>query len=257
MPRPRVYKTKAVVLRHRKLGEADLILTLYSPELGKLDAVAKGARKPTSRLAGHLEALSHTNVMLAQGKSLDVVTQSQTIEAFRAFWEDLERMSRAVYVAELVDKSTPEQQPNRALYELLLQTLRYLAETAQIDVVVRWFEVQALTVLGYRPRLDRCVRCQADLTPVANYFSAVAGGVICHDCVGNGLIVRPLSLNALKILRLMQHSYVEQVLRVRIDGPLADEIEGHLREYLYTVLEREMKSTSFLQVLKREALAGT
>jgi DNA repair protein RecO (recombination protein O) len=163
-------------------------------------------------------------------------------------------MSRAVYVAELVDKSTPEQQPNRALYELLLQTLRQLPTTTQIDVAVRWFEMQSLTALGYRPQLDRCVRCQAELMPTANYFSGVAGGVICQSCAGNGLIVRPLSLNALKVMRLMQHSYVEQVLQIRIDSALAEEIEGHLREYLYTVLERQMKSTAFVQMLKREAL---
>src|SRR3972149_1127095 len=107
MPQPpRVYKTPAIVLRQRKLGDADKIITLYSAEYGKLDAVAKGVRRITSRLAGHVEPLSHGSFMLAHGRNLDVITQVQTIETFQPLRDNLERLSRALYAAELVDRAT-------------------------------------------------------------------------------------------------------------------------------------------------------
>ncbi|MFQ5878840.1 MAG: DNA repair protein RecO [Dehalococcoidia bacterium] len=256
MPRPRVYKTEAVVLRQRKLGEADRIVTLYTPEMGKVEAVAKGARKPTSRLAGHLEVLSHATVLLAKGQNLDVVTQAQALESFPALREDLERLSRAVYVAELVERATPERQENYPLYQLLLRTLSYLAQRGQADAVVRWFEVQALDGLGYRPYLDACAGCRAVLSPTTNYFSASAGGVLCPKCAIGGPNLRPLSVNALKVLRLMQGGDVNGVLRVRIAAGLAEELEGHLRDYVRYVLEREVKSAAFIQRLRHEASPG-
>src|SRR5437773_247463 len=81
--RARVYKPPAIVLRQRKLGDADKILTLYTANLGKIEAVAKGVRKTRSRLAGHVEPLTQATFMLAKGKSLDIVTQVETIESFQ------------------------------------------------------------------------------------------------------------------------------------------------------------------------------
>ena len=80
---PRVYRCEAVVLRQRRLGEADRILTLYTPQLGKLDAVAKGVRKQTSRKAGHLEPFTLTALLVAGGRNLDIITQAETVESFQ------------------------------------------------------------------------------------------------------------------------------------------------------------------------------
>ena len=85
---PRVYKTPAIVLRQRKLGDTDKILTLYTANLGKLEAVVKGVRKTRSRLAGHVEPLTQATFMLAKGKSLDIVTQVETIESFQPLRDD-------------------------------------------------------------------------------------------------------------------------------------------------------------------------
>src|SRR6476469_7490501 len=94
---PRVYRAEAVVLRTRRLGDADRILTLFTPNLGKIDAVAKGVRKQTSRKAGHLEPRTLTSLLLAHGRSLDLVTDTQTIDSFLPLREDLERLARGLY----------------------------------------------------------------------------------------------------------------------------------------------------------------
>src|SRR5919204_402317 len=165
MPRPRVYSTPAIVLRQRKLGDADKILTLYTANLGKIEAVAKGVRKARSRLAGHVEPLSQATFLLAKGKTLDVVTQVQTIEPFQALRDDLDRLSRGLYACELLEKFTEPREPHFDLYRLLL---------------------------------DQCITCRAPLAPVTNYWNPAGGGVVCPACRPEAEAVRPVSTTALK-----------------------------------------------------------
>ena len=150
---PRVYSTLAIVLRQRRLGDADKILTLYTANFGKVDAVAKGVRKTRSRTAGHVEPLTQATFQLAKGKTLEVVTQVETIESFQVLRDDLERMSRALYVCELLDKFTETHEANFELYRLLLDTLRRLSTRDDIDMAVRFYEMALLDATGYRPEL--------------------------------------------------------------------------------------------------------
>jgi DNA repair protein RecO (recombination protein O) len=252
LPAPRVYKTVAIVLRHRKLGEADKILTLFTANHGKLDAVAKGVRRPTSKLAGHVEPLTYSTFLLAQGRELDIVTQAETLEPLTLVRENLERLGRGLYAAELVDRFTPDRQESYPLFRLLLETLRRLAARDDLDLVLRYFEVQLLHELGYRPQLDRCVSCEGALEPTTNFWSAAAGGVLCPACATDDPLARELSLGALKVLRLLQRSGFGDAARVRIAAGLAQELERHLREYIRYVLERDLRSTAFLDTLRRQ-----
>src|SRR5438876_10127095 len=115
MARQRLYRTPAVVLKRMDLGEADRILTFYSRDIGKLRAVAKGIRRSTSRSAGHLEPFTLTDVLFAVGRELDVVSQADTLEAFRQVREDLVLASHAYYLAEVVAMLTEARMENRAV----------------------------------------------------------------------------------------------------------------------------------------------
>lgn len=253
MAKPRLYKTEAIVLRRRDLGEADKILALYTPYLGKLSAVARGVRKPTSRLGGHVELLTHSMMMLAQGRTLDVVTQSQTIHSFPGLRSSLERASYAFYVAELVDRFTEERIENQPLFRLLLNLLTHLEETRNPDLALRHFELHLLELVGYRPELRRCLLCNADLRPVSNFFSPAAGGTLCPNCGPPDRLARPLSLNALKVLRLLQDSAAVSEAKARLDSRLSRELESLLAEYVAYLLEGEIKSLRFLRELRRRA----
>src|SRR3712207_4600955 len=149
--RNRLYRTEAVVLRRMDYGEADRILTLYTPHYGKLRVISKGVRKLTSRLAGHLELFVRTNLMLATGRTFDVVTGAQIVEPYRALHDDLGRVSYAYYVAELLDKLTVDDEENRPAYDLLVATLRALDESTAPDLITRYFELHLLGFMGYRP----------------------------------------------------------------------------------------------------------
>ena len=257
MPVPRVYKTAAIVLRQRRLGDADKILTLYSADYGKIEAVAKGVRKSKSRLAGHVEPLSHATFLLAHGKSLDIVTQAETTESFVTVRDDLDRMSRALYACELLDKFTEPHAENFTLYRLLLDTLRRIATGADLDTPLRFHEMSLLTQMGYAPELDECVGCRARLEPVTNYWSSAAGGAVCRNCRVGESAGRPISANAIKVLRLLRHGRWPDVARVQIDPDLALELERALGEYLRWTLERDLRSAAFIDTVRRRRSRAT
>ncbi|MBI4294882.1 MAG: DNA repair protein RecO [Chloroflexi bacterium] len=249
---PRVYKTEALVLRQARLGEADAILTLYTPFIGKLRAAARGLRRPQSKLAGHLEPLSRSSLMLSQGQNMDVVTQAQSLESFLPLRADLWRSTCAVYAAELVDRFTEEHISNNPLYKLLVDTLGRLCQVVAADIPLRYFEIHMLEHLGYRPELERCLGCNGELASSGNLFSASSGGGLCPGCGTSQATARPISAVALKVLRLMQKSDYTAASRMRLEPALASEVEGLLRGYLHYLLEREVKSTRFLDRLRRE-----
>ncbi len=251
MTAPRTYQTEAIIIKRIKLGEADRILTIYTPGLGKVKAVAKGTRRPQSKLGGHVELLTHSRLMLARGRNLDIITQAQTINNFLPIKDDLERLSRGLYVAELVDSFTGERIEDRRLFELVLETLHQLSRANDCEPILRYFEVHLLDHLGYRPQLQRCTECNSSLQPETNFFSSSQGGVLCHDCGYHEPVARPISLNALKVLRLWQNSDYIGAMRVRINAELATELDQLMREYIKYLLERQLKSTAWLDKLKQ------
>lgn len=251
MPRPRVYKTEAIVLRQRKLGEADKIVTIFSPNKGKLDAVAKGLRRTKSRLAGHLEPLTHGAYLLAEGRDLDIVTQAETIEGYAPLRADLERLGRGLYCAELIDRLLPERSEAWPVFRLLRDTLALLATAEQVDLAVRFFEASLLEHLGYRPRLDVCALCDRRLEPRTNYWSAASGGVVGPECTDDLVQLQPISVNGLKVMRLLQRTSFEEAARVRVGGDLAREVEDCYAAHIRYVLEREVRSSRFLEALRR------
>ncbi|HEX9015617.1 MAG TPA: DNA repair protein RecO [Chloroflexota bacterium] len=254
--RPRVYRTKGFVLKRMDLGEADKILTVYTPTFGKLKAIAKGVRRPSSRLGGHVDDFAYSDMMLAKGRDLDVVTQSQTLDSFRALREELWRTSYGYYVAELVDSFNEERSENEPLFDLLIQTFRLLASEGDLATVVRYFEMHMLDLVGYRPELQRCVRCRAEVQPEANFFSPSLGGVVCPECgPSEGSAVR-ISLNALKLLRYLQR-LGGYPAGLKVDAATRRETETVMRGYLEHLLERSMKSTAFLDRLRHEDAAAS
>lgn len=255
MPRPRVYNSPAIVLRQRKLGDADKIITVYSASRGKLDAVAKGVRRSRSKLAGHVEPMAHASFQFAQGRNLDIITQVETIEPFTELRDDLDRMSRGLYACELLDRFTEPHHEHFDLYRLLLDTLRRVAARDDVDTPLRYFEMRLLDILGYRPELEACVSCREPLAAVTNYWTAGGGGVACPRCRRDEATVRPISVNAVKVLRLLLHGSWNDVSRVTIEGDLAVELERALLEYARWVLERDVRSAAFIDVVRRPRLA--
>ena len=255
MPNPRNYQTEAIVIKKTKLGEADSIFTFYTPHLGKIQGFAKSVRKPKSKLAGHLELLTHSLVSLARGKNMDTITGSQTINSFLPLKSDLWLTSYALYTIELINQFTAEHIENYLLFRLLLETMEQLSQAENKELVLRYFELHILDKVGYRPQLRECVSCHCELTPTTNSFNASAGGMLCPDCSQNQPVSYPLSINAQKVLRLIQSSDYSTVSRLKINSLLANELETVISNYLKYLLEREVKSAAWLDTLREQRLA--
>lgn len=251
MSRERLYRTEAVVLKRTDFGEADRLLTLYTPGLGKLRAIAKGIRRPTSRKSGHLELFSHSQLLIARGRNLDIITQAETITTFKPLRHDLMRLTYAYYVAELVDRFAKEGVDNRPLYDLLLATIARLAEDPDPVLVARFFEVHLLGLMGYQPQLFHCVECRSLLTPEDQYFHHDAGGVLCPACARKMTGARPLSLVALKVLRFLQTRGYELCRTLQLRSTTQQEVEDLLHRYIVHHLERNLKSVEFLDTVRQ------
>ncbi|MGH2586312.1 MAG: DNA repair protein RecO [Dehalococcoidia bacterium] len=252
----RIYTTEAVILRVRRLGEADSILTLLSADRGKFDAVARGVRKPTSRKAGHVEPLTHSTLLLAHGSNLDIITQAQALHTFLPMRESLRRLGAGLYVAELTDRFTVEREEEYAVFRLLVDTLARLSDEEDIDLTLRYFEARLLQEAGFRPQLYQCVSCGEALKPIVNYFSVAGGGAVCPNCRPAGSGLPPIGVNTLKVLRLMLRAGYDDVARLRLDESLMAETESLLRLAVHRQLEREPRSLQFLRELRRPYLAG-
>ncbi len=254
MSKPRNYQTEAIIIKKTKLGEADRILTLYTPGMGKIQAVAKGVRRPRSKLAGHLELLTHSLVSLARGRNLDTIIGSQTISSFLPLKSDLQLASYALYTIELVNQFTAEHIENHPLFGLLLETMQQLCQPGDSELVLRYFELHLLNEVGYRPQLQQCVTCRQTLRPVINFFCSGAGGMLCPDCCQHQPLTYSLSVNAQKVLQLLQNSEYISIKQLRLNPDLSHELESVMRIYLKYLLEREIKSAVWLDTLKKGTL---
>jgi len=251
MPEFRSIRIHAIVLRHADWGEADRLVTLYTREQGKLRAVAKGARKITSRKAGHLEPFTHVKLQLSRGRSLFIVTQADTIEAFLSLRESLEMTGTASYVVELLDRFVYEDEgPNPTLYRLLAETLKRLSVGEDPWLVVRYYEMRLLDFLGFRPQLVECANCGREIKAEDQFFSFTLGGAICPRC-GRGLPNLPsISVDALKYLRHFQRSSYAEAKRARPTPAVMNEVETLMQGYFTYLLERELNSPGFLRAVR-------
>lgn len=251
--RERTFRTEAIVLRRKDFGEADRLLTLFTPDAGKIQAIAKGVRKLKSRKAGHLELYTRANLLLARGRDMDIITQAETVEAYRPLREELLRSTYGSYCVELLDKFTPDGAENKPLYELLAQALGWLAEARDLALTTRYYELQLLGMAGYQPELFRCVIKGEMIKAEDQFFDPGEGGVLCPRCGDGHPGAFPISLNALKVLRFMQTNSYASLRDLKLGAGVQAEVERLTQHAITYYLERQLKSVEFLKQVRRTA----
>ena len=247
----RSFRVEAVVLRHHDYGEADRLLTLYTRQLGKTRVLAKGARKIASRKAGHIEPFTQVKLQLAKGRDILLVTQADTVDAYLPLRENLILTSQASYVLELLDRFTyVDETENPSTFRLLTDTLARLASNDDPWLVIRYYEMRLLDLLGFRPQLIQCVNCGSEIKAENQFFSFRAGGVICPRC-GKGLPqLKPITVETLKYLRHFQRSNYRDASRARPTAEVQKEAEDLMQGYFTYLLERELNTPGFLKKIK-------
>lgn len=244
--RTRTYTVTAVVLRSRPLGEKDRIVVLFSKEAGKLDAVAKGARQPKSKLAAVTQPFTLARFGLARGRTLGVVTQCVIEESFYALHEDLRKMAWGAYVLELLDAATPPHQVEEELFDLLLFTLRWLVTADDPELVTRAFELRLLRAMGYAPALTGCAVCGRTVSEPQVAFSARMGGALCGaDAAHRGQRAK-ISQGALRTAVALSEGEADAIQRLRLTPQVRTELRGMMNDFLTQRLEVRLKTREFL-----------
>jgi DNA repair protein RecO (recombination protein O) len=250
--------TDAIVLSRFDLGEADRVLTLITPEHGKLKAIAKGIRRPTSRLGGSLEPFAELTIALARGRTFDVVTEVRVGHAWLHLRDRLESAATAWYLGELADRSLEERHPAQPLYALLHRAFELLDAGMAPGRVARWYEMHLADELGQRPEVDRCVECDRMLEPSEQFrWVPPLGGVLCSRCPGPAADRTGLSLDALKVLKAYQRLDIEAIAALRLGEQVEHEVEAAMREFMRIALERDARSLAFLDEVRTHPAPGT
>ncbi|MCU0513586.1 MAG: DNA repair protein RecO [Anaerolineae bacterium] len=253
MPRPRSYRSPAIILKRRDMGEADRLVTLFTPFHGKVNALARGARKATGSKTGHVELYTRADVLITAGKDLDTLTQVEMVEAFLPLREELTRSACASYVAELLDRFTYSGETDDAeLFTLLDATLRRLCSADDAGLVLRFYELALLDAVGFRPELQECVITHEPLLPVDQFFSYADGGVVSPEGARHTGALTPLTLPALKLLRHVQRTPYPRLVGLKVSPAAHQEAERLMHGYVRFLLEQAPRSVDFLRRVRRQ-----
>ncbi len=249
----RSFRVEAIVLRHMELGEADRILTVYSRERGKLPVLAKGIRKLHSRKAGHVEPFTRVVLQLASGKDLYILTQAEAQDNYENLRNDLEMFGFGSYVVELIDKFTFDEGEGQMItYRLLKETLERLNQGHDPMLVLRYFEMHLLDMMGFKPELKFCVISGKEIEAEDQYFSMESGGVVAPG-QRNGLEkMTAVHMDTLRYMRHFQRSAYRDVVRAKIDDGIMREFEALMQAYITHILERSLNTPGVMRRIKKD-----
>jgi DNA repair protein RecO (recombination protein O) len=256
MSRVRLYSAEALVLRGYDYGEADRLLTLLTRQHGKVRALARGVRRPTSRHSGNLELFCHVQLQLARGRELDIATQPQLLTPFRRLREHLASASQAFFLAEVTDALLEPADPAERVFKLLLSAFSLLDSGTIPTLLGPHYLLKLLDALGYRPELFACLGCSAALQPEENYVSPWQGGALCPRCGPLQAGAAPVAVNLLKVMRHLQSTQTLGGLDLALPSGLADQVDLQVRAFAEHHLNRQLRSPAIIRQLRRIDGAG-
>lgn len=235
-----VFRADALVIRSREYGESDRLLTLFSRELGKIQAIAKGVRKPKSRQRAAVQLFTYGEYLLYRGRSLDIVTEASPKESFPHLWDDYDRSLAGTRMAELLDLATIQGQVYPEAFTLILTALFLLAHFDP-QLLQATFTLRLLHVLGYTPRLGDCAECGATVEGPRVFVSSQAGGTLCLSC-REQYSGRWISAGSIALMRQLLHGDIRKLDRLRWNAFMQLEILETLKIYCEETFERRLRS---------------
>lgn len=237
-------KFEGIVIRTTDFGESHKITAIYSREAGKVPAMARGAKKTNSRLAAVSQLFTYGYFLVQTGHGLGTLQQGEIISPLRGLKEDIFKTAYASYIVEMVDRSTQDNEPNPYLFELLHQSLNYISDGYDPDIITHIFEMKMLQVLGLYPEMKRCSLCGA--TEGSFGFSIKENGLICHRCQERDPHFLPISQNAVKLLRLFYYFDLNRLGTISVKQETKNELKKAIDLYYEEYSGLHFKSKRFL-----------
>ena len=239
------YKTQGIVLARHNLGEADRIITFLTPDRGKVRAVARGVRKIKSRMAGHLELFSQTELMLAEGRNLDIITSARLMTHHEALVTDYARLRAAYLRAEIIDRlMSDDGEPHADIFQLLADSLAQLATRGATPLAELNYKLTLADRLGYRPELGACVVCDEHSGDQEYYLSPARGGIVNQTCASPGDY--RMSQKQVKLWRVLLVSTPDRDIEAA--PALADEGLALCNQFYDYVFGRTFRSAQVLAI---------
>jgi len=245
-----LYRTDAIVLGHRQLGEADKILTLFSPNKGKIHAVARGVRRPRSSLLGGTQLFCYSSFLLMKGRNLDSVSQCEIKESFYKIRGSLEPMAYGLYFAELLRVSTPMEDKNQELFRFFLKTMYCLQEWQDLELLKIIYEIKLMAIQGFSPEISHCVNCGSN--PSAKmYLSPAMGGVLCPNCKGKDIKSIGITSEAIFTLKTLLFGIYEDLIELNVAANIKRQLSNILAPFISYHIDRKLKTLQFIRDVKQ------
>lgn len=245
-------KFEGIVLKSRSYGESNKIVTLMTREAGKIAAMARGAKKPTSRLAGVTQTFMHGMYIVSRTTGMGTLQQGEHLSSMRHIQTDIMATAYASYIVELVDRLVEEGRPEPFAFEVLLQSLRAIEEEYDPEAIALFVDWKMLPYAGVQPILHQCASCGAVEGEFA--FSFSQGGFLCHGCYAVDPYIIRLSPKQLKLIRMFYTVPIEQIGKLE----LKRETKSFIKKIVTTIYEEQtgirLKSRSFIEQLERTPL---
>ncbi len=244
-------QVKGIILQKQDYRENDRLFSLYTDELGKIEAVARGARKIKSKMAGHLELFSIINLMVAPGRTYYQIAGADQIKNLLNIKKDLAKTVLGSFCLEIVDVFTKPEHPDSKIYELLEEILKIFNNSEVKDFLKmyslsKFFVLKILSFLGWTPELYDCLKCKKKIVPNGNYFNAERGGLICGQCARNDL---PISTAGIKILRFILKNDFKKAAALKIGETQIKELAKIVDTFMAVRQDREVKSALWINYL--------
>ncbi|MDN5277108.1 MAG: repair protein RecO [Clostridiales bacterium] len=246
-----IVRTEGVVLRYTNFKEADRMLTVFSPDRGKMQVLARGCRKPSSRLLAASQVFCYADYVFIKSKEIYIATQAEVKNSFYNIRNDVERLAYGTYILNLTEEAVNYEEGNFRLFYMLLHTLSHLAygEVSPEDIT-HIFELKLIDVLGYRPVLDRCLVCGEKPESNPLFFSASQGGIICPQCNNDIKDGYTIHRSTLQTMRYILDVDIRRLGGLKFSQFVRDELDSILSYYLSHRLEKSIKARQFINQLK-------
>ncbi len=238
-------KTKGIIVSEMPVGENDKRLVMLTKDKGKIVVFARGARKTTSMLLAGAQMFAYGDYVLYKGKSAYNMKQVQLIESFHHIRGDIELLAYGLYVLEFGEYISEENIPNSSLMKLMLKTLQVLVKgKISQELVMRIFELKAMSYIGYTPCVTNCVECGKEDTLYA--FSNQLGGVLCKDCGPGQKSMVEIRESTIYTLHYILAAPIEQLFTFEVDDTILNEMKSVMARFIGYHLNHEFKSLNFL-----------
>jgi DNA repair protein RecO (recombination protein O) len=246
-----LYKTEGIVLKSMEYKEADKIVTIYTKDYGKITAIAKGVRKTKSKFGSSLEILTHSIFLIYKGRNIDIVSQTEILESFFSTSKEVIKFAFAANCVEIVNKLTVEREINIGLFNLLKEVLHYLRETNDPKLLTLSFKWQTMSILGYRPSLNHCCRCNKSTEDQKEmYFNIREGGLVCNNCIAEDKEeCIKVYLYFVKLVRKILITPLSTISNATIPDIKMKELEKITDLYIAYHSEKSFKTDRFLKTL--------